>query len=279
MNTRCTSTNALRLSLCLALVAPACGLSGASAPKAAQVQLTTSPLTETPELNHLLVELPWTIENTSAHPATVKAVDWVFEIEGAPAVSGTEPVALTVPTQSRESFETQLSLPLPKDRPTDTAEGALTIWRYNFNATFQISTHQGNEHKEAQWRGELFPPHPPKVSVEAEGARYSHGNYELNFFVTVENPNAFSLRLDELQYSLKLDGTPIHEGVLDSNRTLGPGMGIEFEINRTLSAHNHKALTRRLRGRSAIPYIFDSKVQAAGMKFAQPIGGELNFDR
>ncbi len=279
MPTRCTSANALCLSLCLALFAPACGLTGASAPRAPQLQLTTSPLTESPELNHLLVEIPWTMENSSNHPATVKAVDWVFEIEGAPAVTGTEPVALTIPTHSSESFETQLSLPLPKDRPAKTGDGELTIWRYHFNATFQITIHDGTEQREAQWRGELFPPHPPKVSVEAEGARYSHGNYELNFFVTVENPNAFSLRLDELQYSLKVDGTPIHEGVLESNRTLGPGMGIEFEINRTLSAHNHKALTRRLRGRSAIPYVFDSKVQAAGMKFAQPIGGELNFER
>lgn len=278
MTTRCTSANALCLSLCLALFAPACGMTSAS-PKGPQIALSTSPLTETPELNHLLVEIPWTLENASDHPATVDAVDWVFEIEGGPSVTGTEPVALTIPTHSSESFETRLSLPLPQHRPSETDAGALVIWRYGFNATFQISTHDGPTQQQAQWRGELFPPHPPKVSVEAEGASYSHGSYELNFIVTVENPNAFSLHLDELQYTLNVDGTRIHEGVLDSNRTLGPGMGIEFEINRTLGAHDHNALAKRLRGRSAIPYVFDSRVQAAGMKFAQPIGGELDFER
>ena len=244
-----------------------------------QVDILTNPLKETPELHQLKVELPWDLENPTGAPATVDAIAWTFQIEGQPAITGVETIGQTVAPKTTNSFSTDIAIPLASGEEAFQTENNDTLWRYRLSAVFQIKTHQGTEEIEAFWNGELFPPQPPKISVYAEGARYSYGAYELNFYVTIENPNSFGLHLGGVSYQLAVDGTEIHKGTLGSNRNLGPGVGLEFELSKTVGKREYKDLAKRLRGRSAIPYLFNSNILAAGLQFPTPIEGELNFER
>jgi len=243
-----------------------------------QVEILTKSLKETPELHQLKVELPWNIENPTGAPATVDAIAWTFEIEGQPAVTGVETIGQTIAPKTTDSFSTDIAIPLSSGEEALHSENSEGLWRYRLTAVFQMKTQNGVEEIESAWNGELFPPQPPKISVYAEGARYSYGAYELNFYVTVENPNSFGLHLGGVNYQLAVDGTEIHKGTLGTNRSLGPGVGLEFELSKTVGKREYKDLAKRLRGRSAIPYLFDSQVHAAGLQFPTPIEGELNFE-
>jgi len=244
-----------------------------------QVEILTKSLKETPELNQLKVDLPWDLENPTGAPATVDAIAWSFEIEGQPTVSGVEAIGQTIAPNTTDTFSTELVIPIASGQDALHSDTQNSLWRYRLSAVFQMKTQSGTEEIEASWNGELFPPQPPKVSVYAEGARYNHGAYELNFYVTVENPNSFGLHLGGITYQLAVDGTEIHKGTLGTNRSMGPGAGLEFELSKTVGKQQYQDLAKRLRGRSAIPYLFDSNVVAAGLQFSNPIEGELNFER
>ena len=244
-----------------------------------QVEIVTKALKETPELNQLKVEIPWDFENPTGLPATVDAIAWTFEIEGQPSTTGIEAIGQTIAPKTTDTFSTELAIPLASGEEALHSDTHNNLWRYRLTAVFQMKTQTGTEEIEAFWNGELFPPQPPKVSVYAEGARYNHGAYELNFYVTIENPNSFGLHLGGVTYQLAVDGTEIHKGTLGTNRSMGPGAGLEFELSKTVGKQEYKDLAKRLRGRSAIPYLFDSNVAAAGLRFAKPIEGELNFER
>ena len=245
----------------------------------AQIEIVTKPLQETPELQGLKVELPWELQNPTAAAATVEAIAWTFQVGDQQPVKGVEPIGLRSEPKTSDAYTTGFEIPLATNLESLHSENHNQLWKYRLTAVFQIKSHLGIEEIEAEWNGELFPPQPPKVSVYAEGARYSSGVYELNFFVTIENPNSFELNLDGINYKLNVDGTEINTGTLGSKRSMQPGVGLEFELSKTVGAQEFKDLAKRLRGRTSIPYLFNSDVIVAGSSFPNRIEAEINFDR
>lgn len=254
-----------------------CALTG-SKTKSAPIDIVTEVLSEEPRLNHLAVNIPWELTNPSRTNATINSLRWTFSVDGHNPVQGTEEIGVAVGTNASDSFNTSVEIPLEDSLSVLTTETESTIWKYNLLGTFQIQTENGLEEIESQWYGEFFAPQAPTVSVYASGARYSYGAYQLNFYINVHNPNSFPVKLNEVDYSLTVDKTQIHQGQLGPNKKLAPGSGMEFEISRKIGKTDFMELAKRLQGRNTIPYLFSSTIQTGNLTFAKPVAGELNFE-
>ena len=246
-------------------------------PTGKPVHLQTRALQETPTLTSLTLDFPWALENPNPAALHFQGINWTFQLTGAKDIEGTETETFQIAPHTGEEFNTSITVPLPKVSLDRTPDNTL-IWRYTLLARFKLMTSGKSSIITKTWRGELFPPHPPKVSVLAEGARYSNGSYELDFFVTVENPNAFPIQLEELPYTLNLHNTTVHQGVLGRNQYIQPGTGLEFEVHKALERHEYGPLLERLRNRPQIPYTFDCHIQLPKVRIHRALEGFLSFE-
>lgn len=224
------------------------------------------------------LSFPFELHNPTAAPARVDSVIWTLELLGeAPQQGRAEPNVQAVAGASQKGgfAITATTGTTPEDFTRRAAESALP---FTLHAVFAVSTAAASDSYEAEWRGELFPPKRPEVSLTPHAARYGE-MADLGFTLTIFNPNPFLVQLDGIDYAIVVDGTEILRGTLAEGQRLAAGTELQFELTRQLGRRDYQELGKRLQTGVRFPYRLDGTLRVAGLSLPVGIDGEIQFAR
>lgn len=94
--------------------------------------------------------------------------------------------------------------------------------------------------------GEMLLPELPQLKVSSQTGRYDGNATELNFTISIMNPNPFSLPIDSLQYDLFVDDIALTHGNLSSRQQISAGGQLDVEVHRFVNSKDLPALATRL---------------------------------
>ncbi len=258
-------------------------LAGCAGPKprpaSADVELVTDdPEVQDQELARARISFPWEVNNKTSSPATVDSVDWTLNIPNEKKLSGSERPQIRAEAGTTAKGALRVEVPLSTSDEAFNNRAKDSALPFELVATFNVGTADGAVEYEASWSGELFPPQRPSVAVETQAVRYEN-NVELLFLLAIKNPNPFVLPIGRLLYTIHVEGTEVAKGTLALGQQVPAGSELHFDVTRMLGREDFQDLAKQLAAQQAVSYEVDTELRAAGLKFAQPISGSVEFPK
>ncbi len=220
---------------------------------------------------------PWELNNLTATPARVEAIDWTMELQGEPALTGQEKPDLTAAPNDKAAGRLTVTAVTGTGAEAFAARAAEPGLRFTFTATFTVAYGATTDSFEAEWRGEIFPPKEPSFSVRAQASRSGAGA-ELNFVLVITNPNPFPVRATGFDYAISVDGVALDKGTVGAGQDLGPGSDTEFDVTKPIDKKNAPELHGKL-GAKTVPYAVEATLRAGELVFARKLDGEIVFPK
>ncbi|MBT6179836.1 MAG: hypothetical protein HOI23_21525 [Deltaproteobacteria bacterium] len=225
-------------------------------------------------LTELATSYGWELQNPTAVGASVSAIRWKFKM-GEHIQEGEITDAGTTAAGGTATGKLEVSAPMT---PEPSTGGTPTVLRYRMQATFVIESAAGSEEMNLNWVGELLAPRQPGVTAMAGAGRYSSGTWELTVNIDLTNPNSFEMNIEDFSYQLFLDETELEGGQLVTNRKIGSGATMQFDVGRILKRATHKAVLDQIQGRPKVPFRLNAALTVQGEKLSIPVYGNLEFN-
>ena len=230
--------------------------------------------TQQVSLTQLDTSYGWELQNPTTAGASVSAIRWKFKMgdhiqEGEIKDAGNTAPGGTV------TGKLEVAAPMA---PAESTGGTPVVLRYRMQATFVIDSAAGSEEMNLSWVGELLAPRQPSVTAMAGAGRYSSGTWELTVNIDLTNPNSFGMNIEDFSYQLFLDETELEGGQLLTNREIGAGATMQFDVGRILKRATHKAILDQIQGRPKVPFQLKASVTIQGEKLTIPVYGNLEFN-
>jgi LEA14-like dessication related protein len=206
--------------------------------------------------------------------ATMTRVVWELRLDGQVLDRGETPLDRPFGANGDADFELHQRVIYARDA-VDLAKLSKRD-RIELTLHGQVLLAQGPKRGEVRFSTTVKSPAPKLLQAwvaKTEGARFSTGEVQVAFSLSVRNPNHFPVQLDGVPYSGMLDGRAIEQGVVGVGVLLAPGASSTFPIavyldppERTAQALVHESSAKyRLRGAMRgelfkIPFDLDGKV-------------------
>lgn len=230
--------------------------------------------TQQVSLSQLDTSYGWELQNPTAAGATVRAIRWKFKM-GEHIQEGEINDAGSTVAGGTATGKLEVAAPMAA---AESNGGTPTVLRYRMQATFVIESAAGSEEMNLNWVGELLAPRQPGVTAMAGAGRYSSGTWELTVNIDLTNPNSFGMKIEDFSYQLFLDEAELEGGQLVTNKTIGAGATMQFDVGRILKRATHKAILDQIQGRPKVPFRLNADLTIEGEKITIPVYGNLEFN-
>lgn len=97
---------------------------------------------------------------------------------------------------------------------------------------------------------------------EVDAARFADDEASVTFYLAVDNPNPFPVKLSALQYALTINNKPIAEGRVGSGEKVGGNSHGVFEIQVAVSRDTYGADVAKLIKTLNLPYVLKGELSA-----------------
>lgn len=132
-------------------------------------------------------------------------------------------------------------------------------------------------HYEFTRAGRVRTPRVPSIQVARveAGAIPSERRLGLVFFLRVENPNAFDVPLENVEFDLQIGGVDIDKGIAGTKRIIPRGGAVEIDLPISLDERNFPEVERYLRGNSELPYQMKGQVRLGVGRIPYELSGPI----
>jgi len=258
----------------------ACGGAAQEQGSSAEVDvLTYDPVVTSQSLSDVALKFPWELDNPTAQKAGVGKITWTLTIDGEAPVSGETVAGVDAAAGAKANGAIEVKAPLSTTEEAFAAHAKKPGLRYTLAARLNVASGTNQEDFEAEWHGEIFGPRKPKVKLKAEAGRYGDRSFELNFLISLVNPNPFPVTVDGLEYTLFVNDVQISKDLLASNRQIDPSSELQFDVQRFIGKDDLQDLANAMMGMKIIPYHLNGTLKVQGIDIAAPIKGEITFAR
>lgn len=239
-----------------------------------QPAAVTSQELSVPEQSITDFKVRWDGVVQSPEPATLERVTWELVVDGAVVKKGEEKMGLALPANT--------AVPLQLEQSGRYVESAEELKKLGERAGSLLVALRGKLHVErlgtkdvldfARSRDIRLPRLPVPGLREVEGSRYSAENVSLRFYVTINNPNPFPLKVDGLTYTAVVGGKQLSDGTLAPGNTVNPTETDVFEFTVVLDPATYGPEVKKLIAGQSIPYKVSGKLD--GDLFSVPFEAE-----
>lgn len=127
--------------------------------------------------------------------------------------------------------------------------------------------------------GRVRTPRVPSIDVARveAGAIPSERRVGLVFFIRVENPNAFDVPLENVEFDLKIGGVEIDKGIAGTKRLVPRGGAVEIDLPVSLDERNFPEVESYLRGNSELPYEMVGQVRLGMGRIPYELSGPIQI--
>lgn len=134
-------------------------------------------------------------------------------------------------------------------------------------------------HYEFTRAGRVRTPRVPEVKIHQveAGAIPSERRVGLVFFFRIDNPNAFDVPLENVEYDLEIDGVAIDRGVAGTKRMIPRGGGVEIDLPVNLDESNFPQVGAHLKGSSQLQYKVKGQVRLAMGRIPFELSGPISI--
>lgn len=222
-------------------------------------------------------QLGFTVRNPSTLSARLSRVEWQTTLEGGTPTTGAQDLDLTVAPGAEHTADLPLTIALPFNAAALEPGGTTPSLSYTVTGTFFVESGAGviDEYLFDQ-RGTVLGPALPTTMASAAAARFE-GMVELRITLTITNPNAFEIPLDELRYAITAGGTEIAAAAIGQNDQIGASATLEYEIVRLIGKKDHFDLAKKMLGMTHIPWTATGETEIQGVKLGWQSSGEVVF--
>lgn len=199
-------------------------------PQAPPPELVSQDLDVQQDLTSFNLDFKGALQSQAA--ATLDRAKWEMVVEGKVVKSGEEPLGIPLPAGEQVPFELKESskyVSSPEELKTISEQGGSLLAALRGKL---LVNQNGNlvEVPFARSR-EVRRPRLPSVRMqELDGARYSANEANIIFYLGVVNPNPFPLKVDELTYTVLINGKQVAEGTRARGDAINPAATGVFDV-------------------------------------------------
>lgn len=134
-------------------------------------------------------------------------------------------------------------------------------------------------HYEFTRAGRVRTPRVPEVGIRQveAGAIPSEKRIGLVFFFRIDNPNAFDIPLENVEYDLQIGGVAIDKGIAGTKRMVPRGGAVEIDLPVSLDERNFPEVANHLRGSSRLDYVIRGEVRLGMGRIPYELSGPIQI--
>lgn len=134
-------------------------------------------------------------------------------------------------------------------------------------------------HYEFTRAGRVRTPRVPVISISQveAGAIPSERRVGLVFFIRIENPNAFDIPLENVDFDLEIAGVAIDKGIAGTKRIIPRASAVEIDLPISLIETNFPEIENYLRGTSEVHYRMEGEVRLGMGRIPYELEGPIQI--
>jgi LEA14-like dessication related protein len=256
--------NAIRISILGAALLAACATKQpTAAPKDVAVRVSQLfPKNKSLDASAIAVKLE--LFNPGLQTATIEKIEYAIDTgEVSGVLKGQSRGGATLESEQTAEVEFEQSIPFPEDREAF----KLVMEKGNLPVTVKGTVHfEDGSSADFERQGSVATPSLPKFVVyDAQAARYGGEGLEVTFFLRLMNENDFSVTIEQVEYTVSINGKELksESGAIGSR--LPSGAGQEFEVGVILDPKSF-ADVKTILSEGRLEYSVTAKVQVAGLE-------------
>ena len=268
-------------SLCLAVLAlTGCKTAPEVKPASAPPELSSQELTIAEQgLTEFSVRLDGQVK--SADAAKIEKANYELVVDGKVVHSGEAVVAAEVPAGGAGAFkieQTSKYVASAEDlKAMDARGGSLLVAIRGKAVVFR----QGQPQTVLEFAKsrEVRVPRLPKVKLhELDAARYDAEEASATFFLGVDNPNPFPVKLTGLDYKIVVAGKPMGEGVRGSGEKVAASSTGVFEVQVHVNKETYGPEVAKLIKTLTLPYLVTGSVKGDLLDEPYELKGDIKLN-
>ncbi len=225
-------------------------------------------------------KLRFTGKVSSAEPAMLEKVSYELVVEQKVVKAGEEKLGIAVPAGQPVEFALESAsryvASAEELQAMDTRGGSLLA-----AIRGRLTVQQGKITRELEYARsrEIRVPRLPHAKVhEIDAARYSPDEANATFYLGVENPNPFPVKLGGLKYAISIAGKQLSEGVLGKGEQVSPSSTGVFETQFAINQETFGKEVGKLIKTLTLPYEVSGEL--TGELFTQPftVKGDIKLN-
>ncbi len=266
---------AIRASIVIATLAGACASQkAASGPQDVAVRVNQLfPKNKSLDASSIAVKLE--LFNPRGKGVTIDKIDYVIDTgDVSGKVNGSSAGGATLESQQTAEVEFEQAIPLPKDR----GEYQRVLEKGVIPVSVMGTVHfDDGSSSDFERNGSVSTPTLPKFIVyDAQAARYGDEGLDVTFFLRLINENVFSVTIEQVEYTVAINGKDLktESGAIGSR--LPSGAGQEFEVGVILDPKSFGDV-KSILDRGKFDYTVTAKVQVAGLELPFEYSKEIEL--
>lgn len=218
--------------LVLALLLGGCSLlQQAQVWKEPEVQVVSSRLVGL-TLDKASLELDLSVKNPNAYAIQLGALDYALQLQGAKVLTGQQNQGQKLAANASQGLVLPLELEFAELARLVTGLSQLQVLDYAVDGGMMVDVPLlGPKRLPFSVSGDLPIPRPPSLSLEGvRQQRLSFNGADLVVSLLLNNPNAFDLQIEGLDYALALNNQPVTQGKLPSKVVMAAGSQSRLDV-------------------------------------------------
>lgn len=256
--------NAIRLSILGALLFAGCASQKAAEPTKDVAVRVNQLFPKNKSLDASAIAVKLELFNPRGKGVTIDKIDYEIDTgEVSGVVKGSSGGGATLESQQTAEVEFEQPIPFPEDRQEYQQVIAKGVIPVSVRGTVHFADGSSSEFER---QGSVATPILPKFVVfDAQAARYGDGGLTVTFYLRLLNENVFSVTIDQLEYTVSINGKELksESGAIGSR--LPSGAGQEFEVSVILDESSFPEVEKVL-SEGRFEYTVKATVQVAGLE-------------
>jgi LEA14-like dessication related protein len=213
--------------------------------------------------------------NPRAKGVTIEKIDYAIDTgEVSGVLKGSSQGGATLESQQTAEVEFEQSIPFPQDRGA--YQQVLEKGVIPVSITGTVHFEDGSS-TDFERQGSVATPSLPKFMVyDAQAARYGEEGLDVTFFLRLVNENVFSVTIEQVEYTVAINGKELksESGAIGSR--LPSGAGQEFEVSVILDPKSFPEV-KKILSDGKLDYTVTAKVQVAGLELPFEASKEIEL--
>lgn len=183
-------------------------------------------------LDKALLELDLSVKNPNAYGIQLGALYYGLQLQGARVVSGQQTQGQKLAANASQNLVLPLELEFAELAKLVSGLSQLKVLDYAVEGGMTVEVPLlGPKRLPFSFAGDLPIPRPPSLSLEGvRQQRLGFNGADLVVSLRLDNPNAFDLQIEALDYALALNDQPVTQGKLPSKVALAAGSQSRLDV-------------------------------------------------